>query len=221
MDIMLTPMEGLLASRIDFDENVLRLVKGALGKDIEPYEEYVGFDGLAGVVGADEETNGTGFTVKFADAYDDTWHLDKINEVRGLLPFGYSAFLTEDCIYRPGMTVLKTSNPYDIIRVQQTQGWDFKHRHYWIEDIIQVLIGWQKHCHMDLIGADYNNVKLILETLPDDLTGFAEEVNFLCWELDQLNSFGQYGDDPEENRIIAEKLAASLRETRRLYLWWD
>ena len=74
---------------------------------------------------------------------------------------------------------------------------------------------------MDLVGADYKNVKLILETLPDDLLGFAEEVNYLCYGLDQVNDFGYYGDNPEENRIIAEKLAASLRETRRLYLWWD
>lgn len=221
MDVMLTPMESLLASRIDFSEDVLRLAKDALGKEVEPYEEYVGFDGLAGVVGADEETDGKGFTARLADAYDDTWHLDEIYRVRGLLPFGYSAFLTEDCLYRPGITVLKTSNPYDIIRVQKTQGKDFKHRHYWIEDIIQVLMGWQKQCRMNLIGADYNNVKVILETLPDDLIGFAEEVNYLCWELDQINDFGQYGRDPKENRIIAEKLAASLREARRLYLWWD
>jgi hypothetical protein len=218
---MLTPMEILLASRIDFDENVLRLVKGALSKDIEPYELGLWFDGSEMVIPADEATNGKGFTVKLADAYDDTWHLDKIYQVRGLLPYGYLAFLTEDFRDRPGLTVLKTSDPYEIIRVQKTQGWDFKNRNYWIEDIIQVLMKWQKQCSMDLVGADRNNVKLILETLPEDLLGFAEEVNFLCYELDQVNDFGDYSDDPEENRIVAEKLAASLRETRRLYLWWD
>ena len=64
--------------------------------------------------------------------------------------------------------------------------------------------------------------KLVLETLPDDLVGFAERVNFLCWELDEImNGFGNYGEGEAENRALAEKLAAHLRETRRLYLWWD
>ena len=161
---MLTPMEILLASRIEFDENVLRLVKGALGKDIEPYELGLCLDGSEMVISADEATNGKGFTVKLADAYDDTWHLDKIYKVRGLLPYGYLAFLTEDLTYRPGMTILKTSDPYEIIRVQKTQGWDFKHRHYWIEDIIQVLMEWQKAmfyglgwCRLQKCQADSRN----------------------------------------------------------------
>ena len=221
MSALLTPSESLLASRIGFDEDILRLVKGALGKSLEPYEHLLFQDGTEIKVLADEAIDSKGFTVKLADIYDDTWHLDEVYKVRGLLPDGYFAFLTEDYNYRPGLTVLKTNGPYEIIRIQQTQGWDFADRNYWIEDIIQILIRWQQRCRMDLIGADYNNVKLILETLPEDLTGFAEEVNFLCWELDQINGFGQYGNDPEENRIIAEKLAASLRETRRLYLWWD
>ena len=214
MDLTLTPMESLLASRIDFSEDVLRLVKGALGKEIEPYEEYLGFDGLPGVIGADEETDGKGFTVRLADAYDDTWHLDEIYRVRGLLPHGYSAFLTEDFNYRPGGTILKTNDPYEIIRVRQTQGWDSNGRNYWIEDIIQVLMEWQEQCCMDLIGADGSNVKLILETLPANLTEFAEKVNHLCPELEQV-----YGMDYDDEPV--EKLVVILRETRRLYLWWD
>ena len=198
------------------------LVKGALSKDIEPYETYIWLDGSENAVGTGEAANGGGgLTVKLAEVYDDTWHLDEIYKVRGLLPPGYLAFLTEDNNYRPGLTILKTSDSYEIIRVQKTQGWDFDDRNYFVEDIVEVLKKWQVQCRLNVIGADYSNVKLVMETLPDDLIGFAEEVNFLCWELDQINGFGHYGESPEQNRIVAEKLAVSLRETRRLYLWWD
>ena len=117
----------------------MRLVKSALNKDVEPYEIFVGLFGSENAVGADEETDGKGLTVKLADAYDDTWHLDKLYRVRGLLPPGYSAFVTEDYNYRPGLTVLKTSDPYEIIRVQKTQGWDFDDRNYFWKTLLKFL----------------------------------------------------------------------------------
>ena len=222
-DITLTPAETLLASRIQFDPQVLRVVKGMIGRDVEPYAKYsIDSDGWDGIVTADEETSGRGLTVKIDENYAETdWHLGELDSLREILPAGYMAFLTEDNCYRSDLTILKTIDPYDILRVRDTYGWDFQHKLCKSEDLIGVLVEWQKECRLKTVGADYNNVKLIMETLPDNLVAFAEKVNFLCWELDQINGFGCYGEGEAENCVLAEKLAAHLRETRRLYLWWD
>jgi len=226
--VTLTPAEKSLASRIQFDEQVLRMVKSIVGRDIEPYAKYtVDIDGWDGIVTADEETNGRGLTVKIDENYVVTdWHLGELHSLREILPAGYSAFLTEDDCYRSDLTILKTSDPYDILRVRDTYGWDVQHRLYNSEDLTGVLTEWQKECCLNIVGADYHNVKLIMGTLPNDLVAFAEKVNFLCCELDQIYDFIDYGDGTNEGRqagarAVAEKLAAHLRETRRLYLWWD
>jgi hypothetical protein len=174
------------------------------------------------VCGADEEAEGKGFTVKISDVYDNgSWRVGELQNVREALPAGYLAFQTEDMCYRSGVTILKTTDPYDIIRLHRTQGWDFNDRHCGTEFLIQVIEAWQQMCHLNVIGAGSSDVKIIMETLPADLVAFAEKVNFLCWERDQINNFGSYGQSEAENRVVAEKLAAHLRETRRLYLWWD
>lgn len=224
----LTPAEKSLASRIQFDEQVLCVVKDLLGRDVEPYAKYtVDMDGWDGIVTADEETNGRGLTVKIDANYAETdWYLGELDSLRELLPAGYMAFLTEDDCYRSGLTILKTTDPYDILRVRDTYGRDIQHRLYKSEDLISVLKEWQKECRLNIVGADYHNVKLMMKTLPEDLVAFAEKVNHLCWELDQVYDFLNYGNGINESRqagarAVAEKLAAHLRETRRLYLWWD
>ena len=222
----LTPSETQLAARIGFDEHVLRLVKNALGKEVMPYYDtmdYVVPENRSETVirDDDEVVLIRAITVPLDYCSDDKWHLDAIYRVRSILPPEYRAFLVNHMFYGLTVSVLKSVDPYEIIRVCETHGWDYEDRYYGSEDLTQVLVEWQRECRLDVFGAGFNNINLILETLPDDLVAFAEKVNFLCWELDQINNFGQYGDDAAENRIIAEKLAAHLRETRRLYLWWD
>jgi hypothetical protein len=224
-DITLTPAEKSLASRIQFDEQVLCVVKGLLGRDIEPYSEFM-YKGLEHIViKADMETEGKGFKVQIESDYNRTWLMDKwpttvLYSLREILPIGYQAFLSGPN-YHSDVTVLKTVDPYDILRVVDTHGWDFQDKFYSSEDLIGVIVEWQQEYPLNIIGAGYNNVKMNMEILPGDLVAFAEKVNFLCWELGEINGFGNYGEGEAENRALAEKLAAHLRETRRLYLWWD
>ena len=235
-DITLTPAETLLASRIQFDPQVLCAVKSMVGRDVEPYYQFM-YKGqkivieadvkmLEFVIKADGKAHWKGFTVKIESDYTRTWPADKwpvgvLDSLREILPAGYQAFLTGSN-HRPDLTILKTTDPYDVLRVQETHGWDFQDTAYTSEDLARVLASWQQECCLNINGAGCNNVKLVLETLPDDLVCFAERVNFLCWELDEImNGFGNYGEGEAENRALAEKLAAHLRETRRLYLWWD
>jgi hypothetical protein len=219
-NVTLTPAEKSLASRIQFDEQVLRLVKSMVGRNVEPYAQFN--KDLGVIVEADWETDGKGFTVWLADSEYDNWHLDVIFGLRELLPPQYQAFLTSNSVnHHFDVTILKTADPYEIIRVRSTRGWDFVDKFYTSEDLIGVISEWQRECRLNIIGADSEKIMLIMETLPDDLADFAEKVNFLCWELDQINKLGHYGDGPAEDRIVAEKLAAHLQKTRRLYLWWD
>lgn len=77
------------------------------------------------------------------------------------------------------------------------------------EDIVEQLHKWDKNLQLRIIYIDYDNVEAIIEKMPNDLSGFAAEVYEFCPDvIDQ-----GYED--------MDALIEGLRETQRLYLWWD
>ncbi len=224
----LSPQEEQLARILDFDEDVLRLVKSELQRPVEPFEQYFStVDGSEVIYSSADIFDGKCFVVKLANEYAGSWepaYLELIHRMRSLLtPYGYMAFLTEAYNPQPCLTVLKTLDEYEIIRVVKTGGWDFDDKQWQPEELIGKLQEWKGLCNFSVIGADRNNIKLKFITLPHHLVGFAEEVCCLCWEiLDQVYDFdGMYGEDTVQNRWLAEQLAQEIQRTNRVYLWWD
>ena len=204
----LTFEEEQLALTLNFDENVLRLVKSELQKPLEPFY-------------SEESPKDKGFIVVLDEAYTGFWKPDFIalvHRIRSLLlPYGYMAFLMGWPYPRPCLVILKTFDQNEIIRVVNTHGWDLDDKSWQAEELIAKMADWQQLCDFKIIGADYNNIKLEFRTLPQDMIAFAEDVNHLCWELDQVYGIELYSGDAVEKRQATEQLAQIISETQRLY----
>ena len=222
----LTPEEKQLAITLNFDEDVLRLVKSELQKPLEPFEQFVSsVDGREDVRSSADILDGKGFVVKLAEEWVWIWepdYLDLIHRMRAaLIPLGYMAFLTEAYNPQPCLGILKTLDQNEIIRVVKTRGWGFDDKFWSAEELIVKLEEWRQLCDFNIIGADSDNIKLEFKTLPEDLVSFADGINYLCWELQQIYKVNPYTEDVIEKRLVAVQLAQIIRETRRVCLWWD
>lgn len=236
--IELTEAEITLAERLGFAHDVLRIVKREIGRPLEPFQTLLHpFSDVPGAMmdwSVWDEFEGKGLGALLepcpGEPYQGPWHSEIVHRTRAdLRPLGYLSFLVTTPNCQPCILVLKTLNPYEIIRVQETRGWDFDDKQYLWDDIIEVLRRWQEEYKFrgNIIGADHSYVKVELETVPEDLEGLADRLNFLCWELtNQIYGLDLYGDaEPDKisdlNRKLAAALAEKIRATKCLFLWWD
>ncbi len=222
----LTAEEKQLALKLDFDEDVLRLVKSEFQKPLEPFARLISpIDGSSVVWSSTDILDGKGLPVKLADRYVWVWepdYLEVIHRMRSmLLPHGYMAFLTDAYGTIPCLAILKTADQYEIVRVVETHGWDIDDKQWQPDELIAKLQEWEHLCDFTVVGADYDNIKLEFRTLPHDLIAFSEEVNRLCWELQQVYEIDGYGGDASNKRRAVKQLAHIIRETHKVYLWWD
>lgn len=225
-DMELTAAEKRLALTLDFDEEVLRLVKSEVQKPLESFYKFTGVVDGSNVVWSSADTlEGKGLGVRLAQKYKWFWepdYLDVIHRMRSLLlPHGYMAFLTDAYGTMPCLAILKALDQYEIVRVMETSGWDYDDKHWQPNELIANLQEWEHLCDFNVIGAGYNNIKLEFKTLPQDLMAFSEEVNRLCWELDEVYGIECYSSDDLERQRAVEQLAQTIGETHKVYLWWD
>lgn len=228
-DMELTAEEKQLALTLDFDEAVLRLVKIEVQKPLVPFEQWVSATDSNDIVDSPWSSadilDGKGFAVKLAQEYKGMWepdYLELIHRMRSLLlPHGYMAFLTEAYNPYPCLAILKTLDQYEIIRVVETRGWDFDDKQWQPDELIAKLHEWERLCDFDVIGAGNDNIKVEFNTLPHVLIAFSGEVNRLCWELEQVYGIDGHSRDELDNRRAAEQLAQIIRDTHKVYLWWD
>jgi hypothetical protein len=75
------------------------------------------------------------------------------------------------------IAVLRSSDPYDILRAVQTDGANYE---VYNDDLITRLKAWEAQCAFRIVGADGDWVELEFLTLPTDLAAFAEEVYAFC-----------------------------------------
>ena len=127
-----------------------------------------------------------------------------------LCPLGYLVFWSEQINNKPSeIGIIKSADKYEIIRLKQTAG-----PNYDIDNarLIAKLKDWDKRYGIDIMGADTDWVRIRFLSLPKDLRAFAQEVHdFSPDVIDQ--GVNQDIDCPED-------LVASIRKTKRLYLWW-
>ncbi len=192
----LSPHEEEIARRIGFDKEVLALLKE---ETQEPIHRLTGYD---------EE----GYQI-MADGVSVSTPQDKVEQLlAGLKPKlhkkGYMAFIVEmnDGTKTDKIGVLKGSDPYDILRVMQTNG---ENNDISNEDVIARLREWEKGSPFEIIGAENDWIEIEFKKLPKNPRSFVEDLEDFC------------PDAVEGGASTEEELVKEIQKTRRLYLSWD
>jgi hypothetical protein len=232
----LTPQERTLVAQVQFDEAVLELVK-------EAYQGEIYRLNLPSSAGGDAARSMAGVFLRVPKENSRQLVLALRPQ---LVPQGYMPFLVAtslspiDRVKVLGVPldrawekrdeeivgILRLQDPFDIIRVQNTNAANYD---MGTEEIISRLKAWEGVCAFEVVGAGFDWVDLELKRLPDDIPAFAEDVYEFCPDIiDQgyvgpaLQEDAEWEDVEEafETQTVAD-LACYIRETHRLFLWWD
>ncbi|APU09714.1 hypothetical protein A5M85_05275 [Cellulophaga lytica] len=198
--------ELLLFKNIGFNKEVFIDLKKATTEDFFRFEisepGYVinknGTESKTGI----EQLNGISFKISENRAYQ------IILENKAILKSkGYQLFLSESGYQSPStVSVIKSTDKFDILRVQKTDGINFDIDN---NDVIEKLKVWDKNYGIEILGADYDWVALTFNNNINDAAAFAAEVYDFCPDsVDQ-----GVGELSELERII--------RDEKQLFLWWD
>lgn len=192
----LSPSDLHLASEIDFEPDVLALVK----------EEAKG--PLHRLSGYDEEeyqimVNGIVISVPWSRT-DQV--LRSLREK--LKPRKYMAFRVEinNALKVDRIGILKGTDQYEILRIMHTNGDDAEVSS---EEVIAKLKQWEKRIRFEVIGAENDWVEIEFRTMPQDLDGFVKEV----YEFSP--------DTVDEGAGSLDELIKDISVTKRLVLWWE
>lgn len=186
----LTRRELELAKLVGLDEDVCKGVKEHAPARLE---RLIGRDSKWKPVPID------GISVAVKDGRKAEALISAIREP--LLLKGYRAFWSER--HKPNGTrethevaVLKTSDPFAMIRLRRTDGANYDVS---TDDIIDRLTGWQQMCTFDVVGASRDWVALVFAKLPEKICAFAEEIYSFCPDsVGQGVGLLQESDQPEK-----------------------
>lgn len=194
--VTLSPYAEELARIIKFDRQVLITVKEVTGERI------------LRLIGFDEE----GFQIiapGIAVAVPEE-QTDRLLAVlrKKLVPLKYMPFVVEmnAGIKTDKIGVIKGTDQYEILRIMQTAGDEYDITN---QDVIDQLKEWEKISTFDVIGADFDWVEIEFKSLPKDLKAFAEDV------------YDFSPDTVDEGSGSVDGLIREIKETKRLFLWWE
>jgi hypothetical protein len=194
--ITLSPYAEAVSKIIKFDRRVLIIMKQESGGAIHR------------MVGYDEDNFQIIVDGVFVPVPDH--RTDKVLQAlrRKLSRMGYLPFVIEmnGSTRTDKIGVLKGTDQYEILRVMHTDG---SHYNILNEDVIERLKEWERTAPFTIIGADNDWVEIEFKKLPGDLKAFTEEVYDFC------------PDAVDQGPGTAAGLAREIRQTRRLFLWWD
>jgi hypothetical protein len=215
---MLTLEEESLVAHLGFDREIAVAFKTHTGK---PLRRAEGFDDDFQIVPAD----GIASDVRSGESAEQV-----INAIGPILsPGGYRAFWSVRTAPNGSresdeIVILKTADPYAIVRLRQTNGSNYDVSH---EDVLARLAAWETLCKFEVVGASSDWVGLVFATLPEKLCDFAAEVYGFCPDsVDPGVGLKHERDDPElfaaARRLCpsvpnvrptpAEKMAESLKK---------
>ncbi len=168
----LTQRELDLVAAIGFDPTVGEVVKTAALMEVERLKVPTGEGGYVEI---------DGLSVKSEQPSVE----DVLKTLREQLPpLGYQAYRSlrrETAAQEDEIVILKiTDDPYLILRLMKTAAPNFD---LTTEDIIVKFMGWQALCRFEVIGASWDWVELAFETLPEDLTAFAQDAYAFCPDI--------------------------------------
>jgi len=138
---------------------------------------------------------------------------DVVLQVRKQLPKGFIVFAgtqrwlgDERHDGKSEIVVAEGRDQFDILRCAKSDAVNFGKE---TEDLIAELKAWDDELGIEIWHAETDTIELTLRSEPDDVDAFAKRVYDFCPDIvDQ-------GDGDLDN------LAATIRETKAVYLWWD
>jgi len=177
--------------KLGFSQEVLRRIAKAADAPLEP---ITNFDGELTGVQAAAPTGKVGELVASLGAE--------------LQPKGYLVFQSDQGVGdRPDrIGVVKGTDQYDILRAVATDGANYNVSN---GDVIAKLKEWDARYQLHITGAGGDWVEARFGKPPSDMDAFAAEVNQFCPDVVSQGT-GTVAD-----------LAADMRKTGKLYLWWD
>lgn len=191
----LAEAEKALAQSLGFDVAVLRLVKQATEHPIEQ------------LVGHREDSDAPVPVRGIQSRIDRVPAITAVRTLRPrLAPLGYLVFWCELGVESNRLGVIRSRDPYDILRLKQTNGYNYGVAP---KDVIARLREWDRQFGMGILGADYDWVLLELRRVPEDVAAFAEELHGFC------------PDSVEQGMGTLAALRQSIASTRQIFLWWD
>ena len=104
--------------------------------------------------------------------------------------------------------IIKGSDQFDILKVQQTNGDNYDISN---EKVISKLKDWHRRYPFIIIGADYDWVELSFCAMPNgkELKRLAKEIDKFCPDI------------VEQGTGTINGLIEEMKETGKLFLWWD
>jgi hypothetical protein len=177
------------------DKEVIAIIRKETS---EPFER---------LMGSDEEFNESkaqGVVVKAGSEGAEKMALKLRPE---LMKKGYISYITDvmgDDSSK--MTIMKGTDPYDILVLKKTNGINYEHSN---ADVIAKLKEWEKRCPFVILGASMDWVQLELAEVPPDCDDFAKEVYRFCPDI------------VDQGTGSVEELSKEIKKSRRLFLWWD
>lgn len=119
---------------------------------------------------------------------------------------GYQAFICDHDYEEIG--IIKGIDQFDILKIRQTNGDNYDISN---EEVVAKLREWHQRYPLTIIGADFDWVEANFKVFPQnkELKAFAEEVYKFCPDIVDQGSGSIDG------------LIEDMKETKKLYLWWD
>jgi len=99
------------------------------------------------------------------------------------------------------VAVFKGEDPLDIIKVYQTNGWNYNISP---KDVINKLRSWQEMCEFEVIFANNSSLSIEFIQLPTDIVNFAQDIYEFC-----------------PNVQNAQLIAREIAKYKSLYLTWN
>ncbi len=123
---------------------------------------------------------------------------------------GYFAFISERNYGIKGapdnVSLLKASDPYDMLRTMGTNGWNYDISP---DMVIAHLKKWDAEFGLVLSGVGFDWVEAQFKRQPANMLEYAKEVYAFC------------PDVVEQGTETVENLAKEMKRTNTLFLWWD
>jgi hypothetical protein len=133
-----------------------------------------------------------------------------VRDLQAELPAGQYALRAELRFGLKGqpddLVVVPARDQWEVLDLRETDGVNLNLSH---QDVVKQLRAWDKELGLKLIGAGLDWAEFDMERLPSDLPGFCQKLYKFCPDIVDQG----VGD--------VSKLEQELRQTKRLYLWWD